>query len=216
MLQIYSIVHNYTLKKINSQAYISKGKPLPLGTFVLKRNFTPVHFSDKLKPLRIGPYKLLDRLSDVTYELLLQNGSTFHIRRNHLIPYYSKSPLLYPDLRNSMQFSDSINTEIPKPNITQTVIRLQFFLTLHHPMMNPVKPLIHIFLILLQMILHPLKQLKKLMTLIHLILVFDILLTALLFRHPMIHLKIELLNLIINYDNNHERIIDFSFHPPKI
>ena len=58
MLQIYFIVHNYTLKKLNSQAYITKtyheGKLLPLGTFVLKRNFTHVHFSDKLKPLRIG------------------------------------------------------------------------------------------------------------------------------------------------------------------
>ena len=73
MLQIYSIVHNYTLKKLNSQEYITKtyheGKPLPLGTFVLKLNFTHVHFSDKLEPFCIGPYKILDRLSDVTYDL---------------------------------------------------------------------------------------------------------------------------------------------------
>ena len=73
MLHIHSIVHNYTLKKLNSQAYITKpyheGKLLPLGTFVLKRNFSHVHFSDKLKPLRNGPYKILDRLSEVTYEL---------------------------------------------------------------------------------------------------------------------------------------------------
>ena len=59
MLQIYTIVHNYTLKEINSQAFKTKtyhgGKPLPLGTFVLKRNCTHVHFSDNLKPLRIGP-----------------------------------------------------------------------------------------------------------------------------------------------------------------
>ena len=59
MLQIFSIVHNYTLKKMNSQAYITKtyheGKPLTLGTFVLKGNSTHVHFSDKVKPLRIGP-----------------------------------------------------------------------------------------------------------------------------------------------------------------
>ena len=75
-LQIYSVVHYYTLKKIISQAYTTKtyheGKPPPLGTLVLKRNFTHVHSSDKLKPLRIGPYKILDRLSDVTYEFLSQ------------------------------------------------------------------------------------------------------------------------------------------------
>ena len=66
MLQIYSTLYENTLRKINSHAYITKtyheGKPLPIGTFVLKRNFTHVHFSDKLKPLRIGPYKILDRL----------------------------------------------------------------------------------------------------------------------------------------------------------
>ena len=119
MLQIYSTVYENTLRKINSHDYITKtyheGKPLPLGTFVLKRNFTHVHFSDKLKPLRIGPYKILDRLSDVTYELLAQDGSTIHIHRNHLIPYYPKEPLLYPHLRSFMRFSDTTQFQIPQP-----------------------------------------------------------------------------------------------------
>ena len=74
LLQIYSTVYENTLQKVNSHAYITKtyheGKPLPIGTFVLKRKFTHVHFSDKLKPFRIGPYKIIDRLSDVTYEFL--------------------------------------------------------------------------------------------------------------------------------------------------
>ena len=55
MLQIYSTLYGNTLKKINSHAYITKtfceGEPLPIGTF-LKRNFSHVLFSDKLKPLR--------------------------------------------------------------------------------------------------------------------------------------------------------------------
>ena len=121
MLQIYSTVYYYTQKKLNSYAYITKtyheGKPLPIGTFVLKRHFAHVHFSDKLKPLRIGRYNTLDRSSDVTYELLAQDGSTLHVHRNHLIPYYPKEPLLYPHLRQFMRFSDSINynNTIPKP-----------------------------------------------------------------------------------------------------
>ena len=119
MLQIYSTVYENTLRKINSHAYITKtyheGKPLPIGTFVLKRNFTQVHFSDKLKPLRIGPYKIIDRLSDVTYELLAQDGSTIHLHRNHLIPYYPKEPLLYPHLRSFMRFSDATQFQIPQP-----------------------------------------------------------------------------------------------------
>ena len=85
-------------QKINSHDYISKtyreGQPLPIGTFDLKRNFTHVHFSNKLKPLRIGPYKIIERLTDVTYELLSHNGSTVQVHRNHLISYYPKEPLL--------------------------------------------------------------------------------------------------------------------------
>ena len=119
MFQIYSTVYENTLRKINSHAYITKtyheGKPLPLGTFVSKRNFTHVHFSDKLKPLRIGPYKIFDRLSDVTYELHAQDGSTKHVHRNHLIPYYPKEPLLYPHLRSFMRFSDTTQFQIPQP-----------------------------------------------------------------------------------------------------
>ena len=63
MLQIYSIVYNYTLKKINSHAYINRtyneGKPLNFGTFVLKKNFQQVQYSDKLKPLKLVHIKLL-------------------------------------------------------------------------------------------------------------------------------------------------------------
>ena len=118
MLQIYSTVYENTLRKINSHTYIRKtyhdGKPLPIGTFVLKRNFTHVHFSDKLKPLRIRPYKIIDRLSDVTYELLEQDGTTLHVHRNHLIPYYPKELLLYPHLRSFMRFSDTTQFKIPQ------------------------------------------------------------------------------------------------------
>ena len=53
MLQIFSTVYENTLKKINSHADITKtyheGEPLPIGTFLLKHNFSQVHFSVKLK-----------------------------------------------------------------------------------------------------------------------------------------------------------------------
>ena len=80
----------------------------------MKRNFTHVQFSDKLKPLRIGPYKIIDRISDVTYELLSQDGSTVHVHCNHLNPYCPNEPLLYPHLRNFMRFSDSTQFQIPQ------------------------------------------------------------------------------------------------------
>ena len=59
--------------------------------------------------------KFLDRLPDITYEHLAKDGSTLHVHRNHLIPYYPKEPLLYPHLRSFMRFSDSTPFNIPIP-----------------------------------------------------------------------------------------------------
>ena len=71
-------------------------RPLDIGTFVLKRNFLHVHFSDKLKPLRIGPFKIINKISDISYEIVNQDGYTSHIHRNHLVPYYPKKPIIFP------------------------------------------------------------------------------------------------------------------------
>ena len=99
MIQIYHTVYENT-KKIDSIAYLNKTKNNPraldIGTFVLKRNFLHVHFSDKLKPLRIRPFKILDKISEITYEIVNQDGYTSHIHRNHLVPYYPKEPITFP------------------------------------------------------------------------------------------------------------------------
>ena len=100
MIQIYHTVYENTKRKINSYAYFNKTyhntRPLDIGTFVLKRNFLHVHFSDKLKRLRIGPFKIINKLSDITYEIVNQDGYTSHIHRNLLIPYYPKEPVIFP------------------------------------------------------------------------------------------------------------------------
>ena len=43
------------------------------------------------------------------------DGSTIHVHRNHLIPYYPKEPLLYPRLPSFMRFSDTTQFQIPQP-----------------------------------------------------------------------------------------------------
>ena len=97
MIQIYHTVYEDTKRKINSFAYFNKTynnpRPLNIGTFVLKRNFLHVHFSGKLKPLRIGPIKIINKFSDITYEFVNEDGYTSHIHRNHLVPYYPKEPI---------------------------------------------------------------------------------------------------------------------------
>ena len=91
-------------KKNISFAYFNKTynnpRPSDIGTFLLKENFLNVHFSDKLKPLRIGPFKIIKKISDITYEIVNQDGYTSHIHRNHLVPYYPKEPLIFPFIQN--------------------------------------------------------------------------------------------------------------------
>ena len=95
MMQIYHTVYENTKRKINSIAYFNKTynnlRPLDIDTFVSKRNFLYVHFSDKLKPLRIGPFKIINKISDITYEIVNQDGYTSHNHRNPLVPYYPKN-----------------------------------------------------------------------------------------------------------------------------
>ena len=74
-------------------------RSLDIGTFVLKGNCLHVHFSEKLKPLRIGPFNIMKKISDITYEIVNQDGYTSHINRSHLVPYYPKEPIIFPFLQ---------------------------------------------------------------------------------------------------------------------
>ena len=49
-----------------------------------------------MKHLRIGPIKIINKISDITYEIVNQDGYTSHFHINHLVPYYPKEPVLFP------------------------------------------------------------------------------------------------------------------------
>ena len=119
MLEIYSTVHRHSNHKLNSQISTFETthlKQLPLNTFVIHTNFKPVNFSKKLKPLRIGPYKILKHLSEVTYELLSQDGSTFQTHRNHILPYYPKEPIIFPYIKHYHSTPSLINNPDTDPH----------------------------------------------------------------------------------------------------
>ena len=84
LLQINSEVYQYALKKLNSLAYTRQNspnldKPLLLNSFVLHRTFKAVQCSVKLKPFGIGPFKNINRRTEVAYELLTQDGNLVHL-----------------------------------------------------------------------------------------------------------------------------------------
>ena len=101
MLEIYSTAHkllNQRLTSSTSTFETTHQKQLPPNTFVIHKTFKPVHFSTKPKSLRIGPYKMIRHLSDVTYELLSQSGETSHTHRIQILPYYPKEPFIFPHI----------------------------------------------------------------------------------------------------------------------
>ena len=112
MLEINSTVHrqiNYKLISQSSLFETTQLKQLLLHTFVIHTNFKPVKFSQKLKPLRRGPYKILKHLSDVTYELMSQDGPTFQTHRNHILPNYPKEPVTFPHLKQYHSTPSHVN-----------------------------------------------------------------------------------------------------------
>ena len=75
------------------------GKPLPLNLFVSHQNFEAVHYSNRLKPPRSGLLKIIDRITDVTYELFRHAGKAIHTHGTDLIPSFLKGRLLFPHIQ---------------------------------------------------------------------------------------------------------------------
>ena len=98
MLGIYSTVHHHITNKLTSQNS-THIKQLPLNTFVLHIYFEAVLYSNKPKAVQIGPDKTIQHLSEVTYQLMAQDGPTIHTHRNHYLGCYSKEAILFPYLR---------------------------------------------------------------------------------------------------------------------
>ena len=73
------------------------------------KKFLHVHFSDKLKPLRIGPFKIINKFFDITYEIVIQDGYTSHIHRNHLVPYYPRETIIFPFVQQYNPHSNDDN-----------------------------------------------------------------------------------------------------------
>ena len=131
MIQIYHTVYDNTKRKGNSFAYFKKTynnpRPLYIGTFVLKRKFLHVHSSDELKPLRTGPFKIINKISDVTYEIINQDGYTSLLHRNHLVPYYSKEPIIFPFIHKYKPHFTDNNTDTNNQSTNDSINPFETF-----------------------------------------------------------------------------------------
>ena len=54
---------------------------------LFRKEISEIFFSDKLEPLRDGPFKIFIKPTEVTFKFLKQDEKTFHTNRNHLRSY---------------------------------------------------------------------------------------------------------------------------------
>ena len=108
-----------------SFAYFNKTynnpRPLDIGTFLLKRNFLLVPLPDKLKALKFGPFKIIIKNCDVTYEIVNPDGYTSHIHRNHLVPHYPKEPIIFPFIQQYNPPSNNGDNDNNDSNINDPI-----------------------------------------------------------------------------------------------
>ena len=74
-----------------------------------------------MKPLRIGPFKIINKISDVTHEIVNQDGYTSHINRNHLVPYYPKEPIIFLFIQQYNPYSNNDDNDNNDSNINDSI-----------------------------------------------------------------------------------------------
>ena len=76
-------------EQINSR--FTPASDLKIGTFVVIPNFnTQKGISEKLQPLRKGPYQIIAKPTDVTFKITDSDQKEIVQHRNNLLPYYPK------------------------------------------------------------------------------------------------------------------------------
>ena len=74
-----------------------------------------------MKPLRTGPFKVIKKISDITYEIVNQDGYTSHIHRNQLVPYYPKEPIIFAFIQHNNPHSNNDHNDNNDSHINDSI-----------------------------------------------------------------------------------------------
>ena len=59
--------------------------------------------------------------SDITYEIVNQDGYYSHSHRNHLVPYYPKEPIIFPSIQQYNPYSNNDDNDNNDSNINNLI-----------------------------------------------------------------------------------------------
>ena len=74
-----------------------------------------------MKPLRIGPFKINNKIFDITYEIVNQDAYTSHIHRNHLVPYYPKEPIIFLFIQQFNPYPNNDDNDNNDSNVNDSI-----------------------------------------------------------------------------------------------
>ena len=108
--EIYNEVHNYSNQNKHLRTFINRrfgmAQPLKINSYVLEVNkTTQIGVSKKIQPQKIGPYKIIDTPTLVTYKLEDFSAKQITRHRSNIVSYYPKE--LFVQEQMEKYFSDN-------------------------------------------------------------------------------------------------------------
>ena len=103
--EVYNEVHNYLIQNKQLRTFIHRrfglAQTLKINTYVLVlKKTTQIGISKKILPQKIGPYKIIDTTTLVTYKLEDFSGKQITRRRRNIVPITRKNFLFKNKWRN--------------------------------------------------------------------------------------------------------------------
>ena len=122
---VYNKVHGYLNQNKHFCTFINcrfgTAQPLKIKTYVLIVNkATQLGVSKKIQPQKVGPYKIIDTPTLVTYKLDDISGKQITRHRRNIVPYYPKELFVQEQMEKYFSDNSLLKLHPKKPAITKS------------------------------------------------------------------------------------------------
>ena len=123
--EVYNEIHNYLNQNKHLRSFINcrfgTAQPLKISTYVLVVDkATQLGISKKIQPQKIGPYKIIDTPTLVTYKLEDFPGKQIARHRSNIVPYYPQELFVQEQMDKYFSDNSSIKLHPKNPTITKS------------------------------------------------------------------------------------------------
>ena len=122
--EFYTEFHNYLNQNKHLRRFINRSfgtaHPFKINTYVLVVNkATQIGISKKIQPQKIGPYKIIDTPTLVTYKLEYFSGKQIIRHRSNIVPYYPEEMFVQEQMEKYFSDNSLLRLHPKRPPITK-------------------------------------------------------------------------------------------------